>query len=154
MSRVQWYFGLKAHIGVQSQGKPLVHSVVATTAKEHDSVKTHDLLHGEENAVFGDKAYDDCALKQACRQQEIFYKITNKAKPKHPLSNKQKKRNKQFSQVRAKVEHPFQIIKCIWNYRKVRYRGLKKNLGQLNILFALSNFFMIRKQLLTTTICP
>ena len=69
----QWYFGMKAHIGVQSRGKPLVHSIVATTAKEHDSVKTYDLLHGEEEAVFGDKAYDDCALKQACRQQGIFY---------------------------------------------------------------------------------
>jgi IS5 family transposase len=148
----QWYFGMKAHIGVQSRGKPLVHSVMATTAKEHDSVKTYDLLHGEEEAVFGDKAYDDCALKQSCRQQGIFYGITNKAKSKHPLSNKQKKRNKQFSSVRASVEHPFQVIKCIWNYRKVRYRGLKKNLGQLNILFALSNLFMIRKQLMPISI--
>ena len=144
----QWYFGMKAHIGVQSRGKPLVHSIVATTAKEHDSVKTYDLLHGEEEAVFGDKAYDDQALKQSCRQQGIFYGITNKAKSKHPLSNKQKKRNKQFSSVRASVEHPFQVIKCSWNYRKVRYRGLKKNMGQLNILFALSNLFMIRKQLM------
>lgn len=144
----QWYFGMKAHIGVQSRGKPLVHSFVATTAKEHDSVKTYDLLHGEETDIFADKAYDDQALKQVCRQQGIFYGITSKAKPKHPLSNKQKKRNKQFSSARAKVEHPFQIIKCIWNYRKVRYRGLKKNTGQLNILFALSNLFMIRKQLL------
>ena len=76
----QWYFGMKAHIGVQSRGKPLVHSIVATTAKEHDSVKTYDLLHGEEEAVFGDKAYDDQALKQSCRQQGIFYGITNKAK--------------------------------------------------------------------------
>jgi IS5 family transposase len=143
---------MKAHIGVQSRGKPLVHSIVATTAKEHDSVKTYDLLHGEEEAVFGDKAYDDQALKQSCRQQGIFYGITNKAKSKHPLSNKQKKRNKQFSSVRASVEHPFQIIKCIWNYRKVRYRGLKKNMGQLNILFALSNLFMIRKQLMPTAI--
>lgn len=144
----QWHFGMKAHIGVQTQGKPLVHSVAASTAKEHDSIKTYDLLHGEENAVFGDKAYDDQALKQACRQQGIFYGITNKAKSKHSLSAKQKKRNQQFSSVRAKVEHPFQVIKCIWNYRKVRYRGLKKNMGQLNVLFALSNLFMIRKQLL------
>lgn len=63
----QWYFGMKTHIGVQSRGKPLVHSVVTTTAKDHDSVKTYDLLHGEESSIFGDKAYDDQALKQACR---------------------------------------------------------------------------------------
>ncbi len=144
----QWYFGMKAHIGVQSKGKPLVHSLESSTAKDHDSTKTEELLHGDETDVFADKAYDDKAIKQFCRRHGIFYGITNKAKRNKKLSNKQKKRNKQFSSVRAKVEHPFQIIKCQWNYRKVRYRGLLKNTGQLNILFGLANLFMVRKLLL------
>lgn len=87
-------------------------------------------------------------IKQFCRKSGIFYGITNKAKRNKKISNKQKNRNKQFSSVRAKVEHPFQIIKCQWNYRKVRYRGLIKNTGQLNILFGLANLFMVRKTLL------
>ncbi len=87
----QWHFGMKVHIGVQSRGKPLVHSILASRAKEHDFVTTYDLLHGEETDIFGDKAYYDCALKQACRQQGVFYGIANKAKSKRPLSTKQKK---------------------------------------------------------------
>lgn len=144
----QWYFGMKAHIGVQSKGKPLIHSLESSTAKEHDSVETLNLLHGEETDIFADKAYDNEAIKKTCRQHGIFYGITNKAKRNKKLSKKQKKRNKQFSSVRAKVEHPFQIIKCQWNYRKTRYKGLKKNTGQLNVLFGLANLFMVRKQLL------
>lgn len=147
----QWHFGMKAHIGVQSKGKPLVHSLESSTAKDHDSTKTEELLHGDETDIFADKAYDDKAIKQFCRKNSIFYGITNKAKRNKKLSNKQKKRNKQFSSVRAKVEHPFQIIKCQWNYRKVRYRGLLKNTGQLNILFGLANLFMVRKLLLNST---
>lgn len=146
----QWYFGMKAHIGVQSRGKPLVHSTESSTAKDHDSTKTEELLHGDETDLFADKAYDDKLIKQFCRKNGIFYGITNKAKRNKKLSNKQNRKNKQFSSVRAKVEHPFQIIKCQWNYRKVRYRGLKKNTGQLNILFGLANLFMIRKALMNT----
>ena len=134
----QWHFGMKAHIGVQSQGKPLVHSFESSTAKDHDSTKTEELLHGDETDIFGDKAYDNEDIKKFCRNNDIFYGITSKAKRNKKLSNKQRKRNKQFSCVRAKVEHPFQIIKCQWNYRKVRYRGLLKNTGQLNILFGLA----------------
>ncbi len=141
----QWHFGMKAHIGVQSQGKPLVHSFESSTAKDHDSIKTEELLHGDETDIFADKAYDNEDIKRFCRSNNIFYGITNKAKRNKKLSNKQRKRNKQFSSVRAKVEHPFQIIKCQWNYRKVRYRGLLKNTGQLNILFGLANLFMVRK---------
>ena len=143
-----YYFGMKAHIGVASRGKPIVHSFEGSTAKDHDSTKTEELFHGDETDIFADKAYDNKEIKQFCRNNNIFYGITNKAKPKKKLSNKQRKRNKQFSSVRAKVEHPFQIIKCQWNYRKTRYRGLKKNTDQLRTLFGLANLFMVRKLLL------
>jgi transposase, IS5 family len=143
-----YYFGMKAHIGVQSRGKPIIHSLEGSTAKDHDSTKTEELLHGNETDIFADKAYDNKEIKQFCRKNNIFYGITNKAKPKQKLSNKQKKRNRLFASVRAKVEHPFQIIKCQWNYRKVRYRGLKKNIAQLHTLCGLANLFMVRKILL------
>lgn len=143
----QWHFGMKAHIGVQSRGKPLVHSFESSTAKDHDSTKTEELLHGDETDIFADKAYDNEDIKRFCRSNNIFYAIANKAKRGKKLSNKQKKKNKQFSSVRAKVEHPFQIIKCQWNYNKTRYRGLKKNTGQLQMLFGLANLFMVRKLL-------
>jgi IS5 family transposase len=145
-----YYFGMKSHIGVQTKGKPIIHSIVTTTAKDHDSTKTEELLHGDETSLFGDKAYDDKAIKRFCRNHNIFYGITNRAKSNKKLSNKQKKRNKQFSSVRAKVEHPFQIIKHLWGYRKVRYNGLQKNTNQLQMLSSLANLYMVRKILPNT----
>jgi IS5 family transposase len=140
-----YYFGMKAHIGVQSKGKPIIHSIDTSTAKDHDSTKTEELLHGDETDIFADKACDNADIKRFCRDNNIFYGITNKAKPKKKLSSKQKRRNKQLSSVRAKVEHPFQIIKCQWNYRKTRYRGLMKNTNQIIMLAGLANIFMVRK---------
>ncbi len=87
---------MKSHIGVQTKGKPIIHSIVTTTAKEHDSTKTEELLHGDETSLFGDKAYDDKAIngkKRFCRNHNIFYGITNRAKSNKKLSNKLKKRN-------------------------------------------------------------
>jgi IS5 family transposase len=143
-----YYFGMKAHIGVQSRGKPIIHSIDTSTAKDHDSTKIEELLHGDETNLFADKAYDNADIKRFCRNNNIFYGITNKAKRNKKLSNKQKKKNKQFSSVRAKVEHPFQIIKCQWNYRKTRYKGLLKNTNQIKMLAGLANIFMVRKILL------
>ena len=143
----QWYFGMKAHIGVDTTSG-LVHSVEGSTAKTHDSQYTDALLHGKEKALFGDKAYGSKERKRSARQSGLYYGILDKGTRQHPLSASQKKRNKQLSSVRAKVEHPFQIIKCQWGYRKVRYRGIEKNLDQLRILFGLANLFKVRKQLL------
>jgi len=142
-----WYFGMKAHIGVDHKSG-IVHSIEATTAKIHDKEKQNDLLHGEEKAIFGDKGYYKEEDKREMREKEIFCGILDKAKRNHSLSNKQKKRNKKLSSVRAKVEHPFQIIKCQWGYRKVRYKGLLKNTMQLNVLFGLANLYMNRKKLM------
>ncbi len=64
---------MKSHIGVQTKGKPIIHSIVTTTAKDHDSTKTEELLHGDETSLFGDKAYDDKAIKRFCRNHNIFY---------------------------------------------------------------------------------
>jgi len=143
----QYYFGMKAHIGVDSDSS-LVHSLTGTEAKRHDSTQREALLHGEETVIGGDKGYSDEGFKKSCRAEGDVYAICDKAKRNHPLSNGQKKRNRQLSGWRAKVEHPFQVIKCQWNYRKVRYKGLKKNTGQLYMLFGLYNLFRVRRKLM------
>ena len=101
-----YYFGMKAHAGVDSDSG-LVHSLVGTAAKCHDSTERENLLHGEETIIGGDKAYPDDSLKKHCRSNGIFYGINDKAKRNHSLSNKQKKRNRKLSGWQAKVEHHF-----------------------------------------------
>lgn len=136
----KWHFGMKAHVGVDPKSG-LVHSLTTTTAKVHDTHKFDDLLHGEEKAVLGDKGYFNSSRKQSLRQRGVFCGILDKASRNTQLSPSQKKRNRKLSRARAVVEHPFQVIKCQWNYRKTRYRGLEKNTGQLNFLFSLYNCF-------------
>jgi len=142
-----YYFGMKAHIGVDTK-KGLVHTVATSTAKESDRQKFKELLHGEEKAVFGDKGYVSDVDKKEARLTGLLWCVLDKGKAKHPLSTKQKRRNKHLSSVRAKVEHPFQVLKCQWGFRKVRYKGLAKNTAQLFALFALFNLFKTRKLIL------
>jgi len=144
----QWYFGMKGHIGVDVDSG-IVHSVEGTAANVHDRSKLHDLLHGKEQAIFGDSGYASDADKETCRKPGIVHWCVNdKGKRGHPLSSTQRKKNRKKSSVRSKVEHPFRIIKDQWGHRKVRYRGIEKNTLQLNVLFALANLYMKRKQLL------
>lgn len=142
----QWHFGMKASIGVDTTSG-LVHSVKTDTAKTHDSRLLEDCLHGGEEAILGDKGYADTERKKDCRKEGIYYGILDKANRGVSLSTSQKKRNSQLASVRAKVEHPFQVIKCQWKYRKVRYRGLAKNTAQLFALFGLHNLFRVRHKL-------
>jgi transposase, IS5 family len=142
----QWYFGMKAHVGTDTKG--IVHSLEATAAKVHDKAVSALLYHGEEKAKFGDKAYGKKEDKKKARRDGVFYGIADKGSRHHPLSAKQKKRNRQLSSVRSFVEHPFQVIKCQWKFRKVRYRGLEKNRLHLFALFASCNLYRVRRQLL------
>lgn len=143
----KWFFGMKAHIGVDTQSG-LVHTLESTTASVHDMDKFDSLMHGNEKSKFGDKGYFKTENKQKARAEGIFFGVLDRAKKGQKLSMKQKKRNKQLSSVRSKVEHPFQILKCQWKYTKVRYRGLLKNTMQLYSLFALINLFKARKKLM------
>lgn len=143
----QWFFGMKAHIGVDIKDG-VVHSLETTTAKVHDKKMEHYLYHGDELAIFGDSGYYDESGKKQARQTGLHWYIADRGKRNHPLSSSQKKRNKKISSVRSKVEHPFQVLKCLWNYRKVRYKGLAKNTAQLFALFGLFNLFRMRKKLL------
>ena len=143
----QWYFGFKSHIGVD-QKSGLTHTLEVTNAKTTDREKLEDLLHGEEKAIIGDKGYVNQNDKHFARDAGIYWGILDRRGRGKTLSNKQKKRNWQLSKVRAKVEHPFRIIKDLWGHRKTRYKGLKKNQSQMYMLFALANMFMARKVLL------
>lgn len=143
----QWYFGMKAHVGVDSHSK-LIHSVVATAANVHDSQVLDDLLHGEETRVWGDSAY--AGQTEVIRQRAPNAKdFTNKRGHRsRPLSEEERQRNRNKSRVRAKGEHPFLILKRVFGFNKVRYRGLDKNATRLFVACGLVNLFMARKVLL------
>ncbi len=146
----QWYFGMKAHIGVDSRTK-LIHSVAATAANVHDSQLLGDLLHGEETRVWGDSAYTgqgDEIRKHAPKAKNFTHK---KGYRNRPLSDDEKAKNRTKSKVRAKVEHPFLVLKRIFGFNKVRYRGLDKNANRLFVACGLVNLFMARKVLLRPT---
>ncbi len=143
----QWYFGMKAHLGVDSQTK-LIHSVVATSANVHDSQVIPDLLHGEETRVWGDSAYcghTDTITDYAPRARDFTHA---KGWRNRPLTEEERAKNRTKSRVRVKVEHQFGIIKRQFGYSKVRYRGLDKNAHRLFVACALSNLVMAKKRLL------
>jgi len=145
----QWYFGMKAHIGSDTTGG-IVHHPETTAAKTHDRIPMKPLLHGNEKAIFGDKAYGKKEDKRAARAKGVLWAVADRGIPNHPLSASQKKRNRKFSSVRSKAEHPFRVLKCQWKFVKVRYKGLFKNTMQLFALFSLANLYRVRKTLLRT----
>jgi IS5 family transposase len=143
----QWYFGMKAHIGVDSTTK-LVHTVVTTAANAHDSTQLAALLHGEERRVWGDSAYTgkrDVIVAKAPHAKDF----TNKrAYRNRPLSQRDEEMNSTKSSTRSRVEHIFGIIKGRFGFRKVRYRGLMKNTNALHVLFGLANLLTAKNRLL------
>lgn len=145
----QWYFGMKGHIGVDSKTK-LIHSVVATAANVHDSQVLGDLLHGEETRVWGDSAYS-CQKDVIAEHAPGAKDFTNqKGRRNFPLSADEKMKNRTKSKVRAKVEHPFLVLKQIFGFSKVRYRGLDKNATRLFVACGLVNLYLARRRLLAS----
>jgi IS5 family transposase len=143
----QWYFGMKAHVGVDSKTK-LVHTVVATAAHVADSRVLPELLHGEETHVWGDQAYrgQSDVIHQCSPQAKDF---TNKRyRYKNRIDEVERAKNRTKSRVRSKVEHVFAVLKLKFGFVKVRYRGIEKNANRLFAAFALVNLFMVRKKLL------
>src|SRR3989338_3932269 len=147
----QWYFGMKAHIGSDTK-RGVVHHLETTAAKTNDRVPMKQLLHGKEKAIFGDKGYYKQEDKRAARAEGILWAVSDRGVKNHPLSSSQRKRNRKFSSVRSKVEHPFRVVKCQWGFAKVRYKGLFKNTMQLFVLFSLANLFRVRRSLLAGTL--
>ena len=151
----QWYFGMKAHIGVD-RDSGLVHTVVATAANVADVTQTDKLLHGKEKAVLADAGYTGADKREALQGKKIDWNIAErrsriKALPEGELKDVSELLEHLIAKVRSKVEHPFRVVKRQFGYTKVRYRGLAKNAAQLSVLFALSNLWMARKRLLAMT---
>lgn len=143
----QWHFGMKASVGVDAISG-LLYSVSTSNASVHDSQEMGKLLHGEEKVVLGDKGYAGDVGRGGARSRGVCWGLLDKAKRGGALSGKQKKRNRLWASVRAKVEHPFRVLKCQWGYRRVRYRGLAKNTVPIWSLVGLANLYLTRKKLM------
>jgi len=134
----QWYFGMKVHVGTDTRG--LVHSITTTDAATADITQLPDLLHGEESALFGDKAYYKADDKLHWEAEGGTYRVNKSGK-----RNAQTDRNNAArSRVRARGEHLFRVVKCSWGFTKVRYRGLVKNTVRILAIFALANLYQVR----------
>lgn len=143
----QWYFGMKAHLGVDSRTK-LIHAVVATPANVADSRVLPDLLHGNETRVWGDQAYrgQRAVIRQHAPKAKDFTNRRYRHRGVVDLVERAKNRTK--SKVRAKVEHSIGVVKRVLGFAKVRYRGLAKNAHRLLVTCALANLFIARRHLL------
>ncbi|RYY85710.1 MAG: IS5 family transposase [Chitinophagaceae bacterium] len=147
----QWFFGMKAHIGVDADSG-LVHTVRGTSGQVNDVIEANSLLHGQETDVFADAGYQGAHKRPDAKADVQWHvamrpglrKLLDKTDPKDALTE-QVERIK--ASIRAKVEHPFRVIKRQFGHVKVRYRGLAKNTAQLHTLFALANLWMVRKRL-------
>ena len=147
----QWYFGMKAHIGVDDSS-PIVHSVHTTAANEHDVTQAHHLLHGEEKRVFADAGYRGVEKRPEHEGRDTKWYIAMRPGARRALGDSEddietRTIERLKSKFRAHVEHPFRVIKEQFGYRKVRYKGLAKNTNHLYMLFALSNLYLCRRQL-------
>lgn len=143
----QWYFGMKAHVGVDARSK-LIHRVVATSGNVHDGKVLPQLLHGQETSVWGDAAY--VGQSQAIAQCSPWAQDLTQQRGRgyKYLSQMQREINRKRSKVRARVEHAIGVIKRIFGFAKVRYRGLAKNGNRLFVAAALANLFTVRRPLL------
>jgi transposase, IS5 family len=140
-----WHFGMKLHVGTDRQG--LVHHLTTTHAAVADITQVDSLLHGEEAEVFGDQAYWSEAHRQDFRAAGIRYRVNRRGHSRRPLTEHQRKINRDRSRHRARGEHAFHVVKRLWGFVKVRYRGLAKNTARAFTMFALANLYLMRRRL-------
>lgn len=147
----QWHFGMKAHIGVDAESG-LVHTVIGTAANVNDVTQADKLLHGQETDVLGDAGYQGVDKRNP--ELKVNWHVAMRPGKRNALNldnalARDIDRVEQIkASIRAKVEHPFRGVKQQFGYAKVRYRGLAKNTARLTMLFALSNLWMVRRQML------
>ena len=147
----QWHFGMKAHIGVDAE-TGVVHTVVGTAANVNDVTQTHALLHGEEKAVHADAGYIGVEKREENLDTSVTWHVAmkpgkRKILPDSPLGKLLNEIEKAKASIRAKVEHPFHVVKNLFKHRKARYRGLEKNTAQLYSLFGFANLLIAKKRL-------
>jgi IS5 family transposase len=143
----QWYFGMKAHVGVDSKSK-LIHTILASAANVADCDALPYLLHGRETRVWGDQGYQGQTEQIHARSPRAKDFTNRKWRGRGWVNEVQKMKNRTKSSVRAKVEHAIGVIKGVFGFQKVRYRGLAKNLHRLEVSAALANIFLHRQRLL------
>jgi transposase, IS5 family len=149
----EWHFGMKAHVGVDADSG-LVHSVVGTSANVSDVSQAHALLHGHESEAFGDAGYIGVDKRDEMKGKSVKWQVAAKRGKIKAMRDGVFKDlmvavERTKAQIRARVEHPFHVVKNLFHHRKVRYKGLAKNTAQLFSLFALANLVLARKRL-----CP
>jgi IS5 family transposase len=140
-----WYFGMKVHVGTDRRG--LVHSLHTTDAAQMDVSQLPYLLHGAEQALYGDRAYWSERDRQLCEAAGIRYRVNRRGTTQHPVRERWRQINRARSRVRARGEHAFHVVKTLWGFTKVRYRGLAKNTARVFTTFALANLYLVRYQL-------
>jgi len=143
----QWHFGMKMHIGVDSR-TGLAHSAVVTAANVHDKHPLPDLLHGNEQRVYGDSAYasqKELIESKAPRAKDFTNQRVRRG---GQIDEVQRAKNRNKSKVRARVEHVFAVVKRLWGFTKVRYRGLEKNATRSFVVLGLANIYLARKRLM------
>lgn len=144
----QWFFGMKAHIGMDSKEK-IIHSVKVSAANVADALALPHLLHGRETRVYGDQAYrgQGDAMRQCAPKAKDF--INQRYRYNGQIDETERRKNRSKSKIRSRVEHAFWVIKGLFGFTKVRYRGLAKNLHRLQVTCGLTNLFQVRRRLLT-----
>ena len=147
----QWHFGMKAHIGVDAQSG-LVHTLVGTAANVHDVTQAQALLHGDETDVFGDAGYQGVEKREENLELPVTWHVAmrpskRKALDKSAVGELMEKLEHAKASIRAKVEHPFHVVKNLFRHRKARYKGLAKNTAQLFALFGFANLVLARRWL-------
>lgn len=142
----QWHFGMKLHVGSDAQ-TGLVHSATVTSANVHDKHALPQLLHGRERRVYGDRGYQGqrAAIRAAAPQARDF--TNRRVRKAGGIDEAERRRNRTKSRTRAKVEHVFHVIKRLWGFTKVRYRGLAKNANRAFVALALANLFLATRRI-------
>ena len=149
-----WHFGMKAHVGVD-MATGLVHTIVGTAGNVSDVTQAHALLHGGEKVALGDAGYQGVAKREENAGNDVVWHTAmrpgkRKTLKKNGIGRAIEKLEKTKASVRAKVEHCFHVLKCLFKHRKTRYRGLAKNNAQLFTLFGLANLVLARRYLGST----
>ena len=140
-----WHFGMKAHVGTDPQG--IVHSLTTTAAHVADITMLPQLLHGAERVLYGDQAYWSEFHRECAHAHGVRYRVNRRGTRQRPLTTRQRATNRRRSQARARGEHAFHVVKRLWGFTKVRYRGLAKNTVRLFAAFALANLYLLRRRL-------
>lgn len=141
-----WYFGMKVHTGTDKQG--LTHTLRVTDAGAADIKQMPELLHGEERELYGDQAYWKEADREDFEARGVRYRVNRRPTSQRPLNDRWKQINRSRSRVRARGEHGYHVVKRLWGFNKVRYRGLAKNRARALTAFALANLYLVRQKLM------